>query len=128
MLRLRGRLHLVDHDLLRVVEESPDQSRLPVVDGACRDEPQQVGGARRSLPRRRNIVRHQKYPTRLRSSIAASLTRSSARVSPRSVTRVAMISATTSSSFDASDITPPVHVMSPTVRNRTVASKGSSSG
>ena len=36
-------LHLVDHDLLRVVEKPPDQRRLAVVDGARRDEAQQVG-------------------------------------------------------------------------------------
>ncbi len=55
-------------------------------------------------------------------------TRSSARVSPRSVTRVAAISVTTSSIVAASLTTPPVHDMSPTVRKRTDALNGSSSG
>src|ERR1700691_3545982 len=59
---------------------------------------------------------HQKYPAFLRSSIAASVTRSSARVSPRSVIRVAAISVTTSVSVAACERTPPVQLMSPTVR------------
>jgi hypothetical protein len=54
----------------------------------------------------------QKYPCRLRSSIAASVTRSSARVWPRSVTSVAAISATTCASVLARDSTAPVQLMS----------------
>jgi hypothetical protein len=54
--------------------------------------------------------------------------RSSARVSPRSVIRVAAISATTSSRVAARDVTAPVQLMSPTVRNRTDSEKTSSSG
>ena len=45
--------------------------------------------------------------------------RSSARVSPRSVMRVAAISATTSFSDFAVEATAPVQLMSPTVRKRT---------
>jgi hypothetical protein len=58
----------------------------------------------------------QKYPSRLRSSMAASLVRSSARVWPRSVILVTAISAMTSATVDAVDSTAPVQVMSPTVR------------
>ena len=46
---------------------------------------------------------HQKYPSRLRSSIAASLTLSSPRVAPRSVIRVAATSSITFSTVSASD-------------------------
>ena len=60
--------------------------------------------------------------------MAASETRSSARVSPRSVTRVAAISRTTSSIVAAFDRTPPVQLMSPTVRNRTHSSNVASCG
>jgi hypothetical protein len=48
--------------------------------------------------------------------MAAEETRSSARVSPRSETRVAAISAITVSRSAASERTAPVTVMSPTVR------------
>ena len=92
---------LVGQQRAGVVQQAPDQRRLAVVDGAGGRDPQEV---------------HQKYPSRLRSSIAASLTRSSARVCPRSVTSVAAISATTSSSVAASERTAPVTTMSPTVR------------
>src|SRR5206468_449076 len=128
---------------LGVVEQAPDQRALAVVDRAGGGEPQQVrrplgeaaedrigalgvvmdlGGrvAVAVLQRARNRMLlasvHQKYPCRLRSSIAASVTRSSARVCPRSVTSVAAISATTCSSVAASDSTAPVQLMSPTVR------------
>src|SRR5262249_36932909 len=114
----RGRLdvlELVGEDLLRVVEQPAEQGRLAVVDRAGGDEPQQLG--------LHHLLGdgHQKYPPRLRSSMAASETRSSARVSPRSVTFVAAISETTSSIVAARDSTPPVQVMSPTVRNLTQA-------
>ena len=59
--------------------------------------------------------------------MAASVTRSSARVAPRSVIRVAATSTTTSSAVAADDSTAPVMVASPTVRYRTVATKDSSS-
>ena len=60
--------------------------------------------------------------------MAASELRSSARVAPRSVIRVAAISATTSGSVLASEATAPVQLMSPTVRNRTHFLNGSSPG
>jgi len=69
----------------------------------------------------------ERFLPRLREA-AASVKRSSARVSPRSVTRVAAISSTTAAIVSASETTPPVHVMSPTVRKRTPAVNGSSSG
>src|SRR5581483_6867134 len=46
--RLLDVLHLVDEDLLRVVEQTPDQRRLAVVDRAARDEPQELGRLRSS--------------------------------------------------------------------------------
>ena len=105
-------LHLIVVDLPRVVQQPPDQGGLAVVDGAAGRQAQQ---------RRLDLMQqggrlHQKYPSRLRSSIAASVARSSARVSPRSVIRVAAISATTSSIVAAVLRTAPVQVMSPTVR------------
>ena len=71
------RLELVLEDRLGVVEEPADQGALAVVDRSGGGESQQL---------------HQKYPSRLRSSMAASLTRSSARVAPRSVSREAATS------------------------------------
>ena len=71
-------------------------------------------------------TRHQKYPSFLRSSIPASEIRSSARVAPRSVSREAATSATTSSVVNAADSTQPVQVASPIVRKRTVVWNGSS--
>src|SRR6266702_3723847 len=117
-----GALHgreLVLEDRLGVVEEPPDEGALAVVHRAGRRESQDVGVP--GLPQTRAgpahaLVRHQKYPSRLRSSIAASLVRSSARVWPRSVIRVAAISAITSSKVEAVDSTAPVQLMSPTVR------------
>src|SRR5690348_5870597 len=97
-----GRFECVFEDLLRVVEETSDQRRLAVVDGAGGREAQQL--------------RHQKYPSFLRSSIAASENLSSARVAPRSVMRDAAISAMTSSIAIAIDSTAAVQVASPTVR------------
>src|SRR6185437_11857532 len=97
---------------LGVVEQPPDQRRLAVVDRASRGETQNI---------------HQKYPSRLRSSMAASLVRSSARVWPRSVIRVAATSAITSATVLAVEETAPVQVMSPTVRYRTVAANTGSS-
>ena len=76
-------LELVLEDRLAVEQQSPDQGRLAVVDRAGGREPQEL--------------RHQKYPSFLRSSMPASLIRSSARVAPRSVRRVAATSVTTSS-------------------------------
>ncbi len=96
------RRQLVGEQGLRVVEQPADQRRLAVVDGSGGRHAQQLG--------------HQKYPSRLRSSMAASLTRSSARVAPRSVILVAATSTMTSSGVRAVDSTAPVQVMSPTVR------------
>ena len=121
--RPAGPLHrreLVLEDRLGVVQQPPDEGALAVVHRAGRGQPQDVavpvprpgachGGAL-------GCVGHQKYPSFLRSSIAASLVRSSARVWPRSVIRVAAISVMTSSSVAAADSTAPVQVMSPTVR------------
>ena len=117
-----GALHrgkLVLEDGLGVIQQPSDQGALAVVHRTSRRQPEDVhvpvclgrAGARSALRRR-----HQKYPSRLRSSIAASLARSSARVWPRSVIRVAPISAITSSMLAAVEATAPVQVMSPTVR------------
>ena len=100
----RGGRDGVDHVVeqrLGVVQQATDQRALAVVDGPGGGEAQQL---------------HQKYPSRLRSSIAASLNLSSARVAPRSVMRLCSISVSTSSGVAASLRTAPVHVMSPTVR------------
>ena len=70
-------LELVLEDRLAVVQQPPDQRALAVVDRASGRQSQQL---------------HQKYPSRLRSSIAASEARSSARVAPRSVMRLAATS------------------------------------
>ena len=96
-------LELVGQDRLGVVEQPPDQRRLPVVHRAGRREPQRVD-------RLRSSRQPCGPPWRPRSA------RSSARVSPRSVMRVAAISATTSSSVVAREATAPVQLMSPTVR------------
>ena len=64
----------------------------------------------------RCLSAHQKYPSRLRSSIAATDVRSSARVSPRSDTVAAEISAMTPAMSVACERTAPVMVRSPTVR------------
>src|SRR5207342_3311898 len=97
----RGRLQgcdLIRQQPLAVVEEAADQGALAVVDAACGDEAQQPGvagriplpfsfslegrGNRRNspLPSRERVTRggrsrarHQKYPSFLRNSIAASL-------------------------------------------------------
>src|SRR5690606_7124712 len=87
--------------LLGVVQEPPDERALAVVHGAGGRDAEEV---------------HQKYPSRLRSSIAASLTWSSGRLWPRSVMRVVAISATTSWIVFAQERTAAVQVMSPTVR------------
>ena len=100
----RGGRDGVDHvveQCLGVVQQTADQRALAVVDGTGGGEAQQL---------------HQKYPSRLRSSMAASLNLSSARVAPRSVMRLCSISVSTSSGVAASLRTAPVHVMSPTVR------------
>ena len=56
--------------------------------------------------------------------MAASLTRSSARVAPRSVTRVAATSSMICSTVAAVDSTAPVQDVSPTVRKRTCGLEG----
>ena len=101
--RAPQRVELIVRERARVVQQSPDQRRLAVVDGPRRHDTQELAAA-------------QKYPSRLRSSIAASVTRSSARVSPRSVIRLTAISATTAASERAPERMAPVQVMSPTVR------------
>src|SRR5690606_9635535 len=106
------RLELVLEDRLRVVEQPPDERRLAVVDRAGGREPQQLA--------------HQKYPCRFRSSMAASEARSSARVAPRSVRRVAATSSITACTSAAVDSTAPVQDASPTVRKRTVRTSGTS--
>ncbi len=95
------RFELVFKDRLAVVEQPANERALAVVDRAGGAESQEV---------------HQKYPSRLRSSIAASLARSSARVAPRSVIRLAATSSMILSTVSASDSTAAVQVMSPTVR------------
>src|SRR4029077_18609637 len=102
------RLEMVERQTVGVVQQPADQRALAVVDGSRGSDPQQL--ARR---------RHQKYPSRLRSSIAATDVRSSARVSPRSETVAAEISSMTRSMSTARERTAPVIVRSPTVRYRT---------
>lgn len=104
------RLQLVGEYRLGVVQQPPDQRGLAVVHGPGGGEAQQRG--RRDL----DGCGHQKYPSRLRSSIAASDSRSSAREAPRSVTRLPPISAMTWAIVPAPESTAPVHDMSPTVR------------
>src|SRR5699024_5682671 len=108
--------HLVFENRFRIEQEPADERRFAVVHRTRGSEPQQVHiGAGRMV----HVV-HQKYPSFLRSSIAASEKRSSPRVAPRSVTRTVAISLTIFSMVSASDSTQPVNVMSPTVRKRTL--------
>ena len=79
----------------------PISVRLAVVHRARGGEADELGRAERRRVAVGARRQGQKYPSFLRSSMAASETRSSARVSPRSVIRVAAISATTSSSVAA---------------------------
>jgi hypothetical protein len=105
---LAGALHrreLVLEESLGIQQQSPDERALAVVHRS---------GGRESQGRR-----HQKYPSRLRSSIDASEVWSSMRVAPRSVSVAAAVSAITSSTSAASEATGHVQVMSPTVRKRT---------
>ena len=95
-------VELVGEHRLGVVEQATDEGGLAVVDRPGGGEAQQG--------------RHQKYPSFLRSSMAASEIRSSARVAPRSVSVEAATSVTTSATDAASLSTAPVHDMSPTVR------------
>jgi hypothetical protein len=63
--RLLDMLHLVDENLLRVVEEPADQRRLAVVDRAAGDEAHQVGTGGRAgedLRRRARSTRHASCP------------------------------------------------------------------
>ncbi len=71
----------------RVEEEPTEKRRLAVIDTPRGDEAQQVSSCR--------WLGHQKYPSRFRSSIAASPARSSARAAPRSVIRAVSTSSTT---------------------------------
>ena len=95
---------VIQWQAVRVVQQPPDKRALAVVHRSRRGDPQQLAG------------RHQKYPSRLRSSIAAAEVRSSARVSPRSETVAAEISAITRVISVAVERTAPVMVRSPTVR------------
>ena len=90
----RDRRELVLEDLLRVVQDAPDQRALAVVDAAAGDEAQEalrlvtlqeVGEFHGS---------HQKYPSRLRFSMAAAWSKSIARLC-RSDVRVMSISSIT---------------------------------
>ena len=94
-------LELVLEDVLALVEQAADEGALAVVDRTGGGEPEQL---------------HQKYPSFLRSSMAASVNLSSARVAPRSVTREAATSVITSSIVIAALSTAPVQLASPTVR------------
>ncbi|CAM5680031.1 hypothetical protein MAUB1S_01428 [Mycolicibacterium aubagnense] len=97
-------VQVVQGQAVGVVQQPADQGALAIVDRACcRDT--------KKLP-----SPHQKYPSRLRSSIAATDVRSSARVSPRSDTVAAEISSMTLAMSTAFDRTAPVMVRSPTVR------------
>ena len=109
-------LELVGEDRLRVVQQPADERRLAVVDRAGGREPEERALARGSPPVASLSKRHQKYPSFLRSSMAASDSRSSARVAPRSVSVDWATSATIDARSAASDSTAPVQLMSPTVR------------
>ena len=111
-------LQLVGHQRLGVEEQPADERALAVVHRPGGGDPQKLRGPPARPPRRPvgGGAGHQKYPSRLRSSIAASVTRSSARVSPRSEMRAPAISAMTASRLWAPETTAPVQVMSPTVR------------
>ena len=77
-------LEVVERQAVGVMQEPPDKCALTVVDRSGGGDPEK-------------LARHQKYPSRLRSSMAAADVRSSARVSPRSETVAAEISAITRS-------------------------------
>src|SRR5690606_2514493 len=102
------RRQLVGEERLGVVEQPSDQRGLTVIHTARGGEPEHVHAPLRGRPGSwfdRPDSRHQKYPSRLRSSMAASLNRSSPRVAPRSVIRVAATSSITASIVSASDAT-----------------------
>src|SRR3954463_2155730 len=102
---VRDRLEGVERQAVGVVQQSADQCALAVINRPCGRDAQQLTSRG-----------HQKYPSRLRSSIAAEDVRSSARVSPRSETVAAEISTITPSMSVARERTAPVIVRSPTVR------------
>ena len=93
-----------------VEQQASDQRALAIVHRARGGQPQQVAFVRDVS------AGAQKYPSRLRSSIAAAEVRSSARVSPRSETVAASVSAITAVMSPACERTAPVTVKSPTVR------------
>ncbi|CAB4775672.1 unannotated protein [freshwater metagenome] len=107
---LLHRLQLVLEHRLGVVEQAADEGALAVVHRASGGDAQCAGGTGTY------VDDHQKYPSRLRSSMADSLKVSSARVAPRSVIRAAATSTSTSSTPAAVDSTAPVQLASPTVR------------
>src|SRR3954463_5526520 len=98
---VRDRLEVVERQAGGVVQQSADQCALAVINRPCGRDAQQLTSRG-----------HQKYPSRLRSSIAAEDVRSSARVSPRSETVAAEISTITPSMSVARERTAPVIVRS----------------
>ena len=108
------RVDLIGQHRFRVVQQPSDQCGLAVVDAAGGGETEEIGLLCLLVPQ--TPLAHQKYPSRLRSSMAASETRSSPRVAPRSVSRDAATSARIASLSAASDRIAPVVDPSPTVR------------
>ncbi len=82
---------LVLEDLLRVVQHPPDQRALAVIHAAAGDEPQQALGLVALQEVGQFHGGHQKYPSRLRFSMAAAWSKSMARLW-RSEVRVTSIS------------------------------------
>jgi hypothetical protein len=105
---------LVLEQALRIEQQPADERALAVVDGAGGGEAQRAGSGGK-----RDDGIHQKYPSRLRSSIEASDVWSSMRVEPRSVMVAAAVSAMIFSTVSAPEATGHVQVTSPTVRKRT---------
>jgi hypothetical protein len=97
---------LVLEDLLRVVQQAPDQRALAVVHAAAGDEAQQFLGLVAAQEIGEAHGRHQKYPSRLRISIAAAWSKSIARLW-RSDVRVTSISSITDVRSAACDRTAP---------------------
>src|SRR5437762_2852121 len=107
------RLKLIFKNQFAVVQESTDESTFAVIHTTAGEESQQLNG----ILAFRYSSRHQKYPSRFRSSIAVSERRSSA-LAPRSVIRRVAISSMISLTVEDSDSIPAVLTISPTVRKR----------
>ena len=90
----RHRRELVLEDLLRVMQHAADQRALAVVDAAAGDEAQEALGLVTLQEIGEFHGGHQKYPSRLRFSIAAAWSKSIARLC-RSEVRVTSISSMT---------------------------------